>query len=106
MGCYRCLEINFFLLCMISLIASQMDLKPKKLYSPRYNLLFNIIAIPSEAFFVSIKEFVDAHSIPCWVLLFEKINRSFFQTFFICKTTVLLKLGPYEASYVLVMCNV
>ncbi len=42
----------------------QKDLKPQKFYSPGYNLLFEIIAIPSEAFFVSINEYVDACGIP------------------------------------------
>ncbi len=48
----------------------QMDFKPKNLYSLGYNILFDIIAIPSEAFFISIAGFVDACGIPCRVLLF------------------------------------
>ncbi len=51
----------------------QMDIKTKKLYSPGYNLLFNIIVIPTEAVFVLIDEFVDACGIPHQVLFFEKI---------------------------------
>ncbi len=35
----------------------------KKLYSPVYNLIFNIITIPNEAIFVSSDEFVDTSSI-------------------------------------------
>ncbi len=40
----------------------QINLKPKKLYSAGYtsNLLFDIIAIHKEAFFILIDEFVDA----------------------------------------------
>ncbi len=49
----------------------QMDLKPKRLYSPDYNLLFDIIAISGEAFFVLIYEFIDACGIQCQVLLFD-----------------------------------
>ncbi len=41
-----------------------MDLKSKNLYSPGYKLLFDIIAIPNEAFFIPIDEFVDACGIP------------------------------------------
>ncbi len=48
-----------------------MDLKPKTLYSSGYDLLFDIIAIPSEAFFVSINEFADACGIPHQVLRFD-----------------------------------
>ncbi len=48
-----------------------MDLKQKELYPPGYNLLFNVIAIPSKAFFISIDEFVDACGMPHWVLLFD-----------------------------------
>ncbi len=44
-----------------------------KNYSPGYDLLFDIITIPSEAFFVSINEFVDAHSIPRHILLFNSL---------------------------------
>ncbi len=50
-----------------------LSLKPKKLYSPHYNLLFDIIAILSEAFCVLSDEFVDACNIPCWVLLFNSL---------------------------------
>ncbi len=51
-----------------------MDLEPKKLYFPGYNLLFDIIAIPSEVFFKSIDEFVNACSILHWVLLFSGLS--------------------------------
>ncbi len=37
----------------------------KKHYSPGYKLLCDIITISSEAFFISINEFVDAYGIPC-----------------------------------------
>ncbi len=46
-----------------------MDLKPKKLCFPSYNLLTDITALPSEAIFILIDEFVDACDIPYWVLL-------------------------------------
>ncbi len=36
----------------------------KKTYSPDYNLLFDIIIIPSETIFVSIDEFVDTCGMP------------------------------------------
>ncbi len=49
----------------------RMDLKPKKLYSPGFNLLFDIIAVSSEAFFISIDEFVHACSIPHELHLFD-----------------------------------
>ncbi len=49
----------------------QMDLKSKKLYSPGYNLRFDITAIPIETFFISIDEFVDACGIPLQFLLFD-----------------------------------
>ncbi len=52
----------------------QIDLKRKKpLYSPCYNPLFYIITIPSEAFFISIDEFVDTCSVPCRVFLFDSL---------------------------------
>ncbi len=54
----------------------QMDFKPKKLYSPGFNLLFNIVAIPSNAFFILIDEFVHACGILCWVLLFNSLPLS------------------------------
>ncbi len=47
----------------------QLNLKSIKLYSPGYNLLFNIIAIPSDAFFILMNEFVDACNIPQQVLI-------------------------------------
>ncbi len=47
----------------------EMNLKPKNLYSPDYNLLFNITTIPSKAFVVFIDEFVGG--IPHQVLLFD-----------------------------------
>ncbi len=56
----------------------QMDLKWKKLYSPGYNLLFDIISIPSEVFFISINEVVDACGIPSRVLLLKKISQLLF----------------------------
>ncbi len=46
----------------------QMDLKPKRLYSPRHNLLVGIITVSGEAFFISADEFVDARGIPYRVL--------------------------------------
>ncbi len=51
----------------------QMDLKPKKIYFLGYNLLFDIIGILGEAFFISIDEFVDDCSIPHWLLLFDSL---------------------------------
>ncbi len=52
----------------------QIDLKPKKLYSPGYNQLSNIITKPSKAFFILINKFVDACSIPCRVFLFNCLS--------------------------------
>ncbi len=63
-----------------------MYLKPKKLYPPGYNLLVNVIAMPSEAFFLWIDEFVDACDTYTTLGPFKKINYSFFQTFFTMKT--------------------
>ncbi len=40
----------------------------KKLYSPGYNLLFDIITLPSTAFLIRINGFVDVCSIPYRVL--------------------------------------
>ncbi len=40
----------------------------KKLDSPHYNPLFDIISIPNEAFFISIDEFVDVCALPNWVI--------------------------------------
>ncbi len=50
-----------------------MDLKPKKLYSPGSNLLFDIITTPLQAFFVLSDEFLDAYGIPHQVLLFDDL---------------------------------
>ncbi len=51
---------------------NKVDLKLKKLYFPGYNRpTFWHIDIPSEAFFVSIDESVDACGIPYQVLLFD-----------------------------------
>ncbi len=49
-----------------------MDLRPKKFYSPGYNLIFDIITIPSETSFILIDEFVDACNIP--YLLFAGLS--------------------------------
>ncbi len=62
---------TFFVTDPFSVKDQQMDLKRKKLYSPSYNLLFDIIAIPSEAFFIQIDEFVDTCGMPCRVNLFN-----------------------------------
>ncbi len=50
-----------------------MELKAKQLHSPGYSLLFDIIAIPNEAFFISIDEFVDLCGIPCQVFFFNDL---------------------------------
>ncbi len=55
-------------------------LNQKNFKSPDYNILFNMIAIFSEAFFVSISEFVDACGIPGQVLLFWQSTASMFVT--------------------------
>ncbi len=51
----------------------QMDHQLKTLYSPGYNLLFDIIVIPRETFIISTDEFVDVCGIKCWVLLFNSL---------------------------------
>ncbi len=51
------------------------DLKQKKC-SPGHNLLFDLIVIPSEAFFIFIDEFLDVSGVPHQVL-FEKISQLF-----------------------------
>ncbi len=50
-----------------------MNLRPKKFYSSGYKLIFNIIALHRETFFVFIDEFVDACGIPHRVLLFDSL---------------------------------
>ncbi len=40
----------------------------KKLFSPGYNLLFDIITVPSKAVSVSSDEFIDAYGIPQQIL--------------------------------------
>ncbi len=50
-----------------------MDLKPEKLYSPDFSLFFDIIAIPSKVFCISIDEFLDVYGIPHQFLLFDNI---------------------------------
>ncbi len=62
----------------------QMDLKPKKLYSTGYELLFGIITIPSETFFLSIDEFVDVCSIAWYVHLFDSLLHWDLLLLFIC----------------------
>ncbi len=54
----------------------QMGLKPKQLYSPGYNSLFDVITILSDLvrhFVVLINEFVGACGIPCRVFLFGSL---------------------------------
>ncbi len=54
-----------------------MDFKPKKLYSPAYNLLFDIITILSDTIFILMDKFVNACIIPHWLLLFDSpLSRS------------------------------
>ncbi len=72
----RCVPGVLQKFCIADLFSAkneQMGLKPKKLHSPGYNLLFDIIAIPSQQFFVPIDEFVNAYSIPHQVLLFNSL---------------------------------
>ncbi len=66
----------------------QMDLKPKKLYSTGYNLLFDIITIPSEAFFIWINEFADACGIPHPVLVFNSLPLRGLSLVLICPTLI------------------
>ncbi len=55
----------------------QVDLNPKQLHSSGYNLPFDIIAIPSNAFLMD--EFVNACSTQCRVFLFKKLVTAFFR---------------------------
>ncbi len=50
-----------------------MDHKLKKLYSPGYNLLFDIIAILKWGILISVDQFVDACGISHWVLLYDGV---------------------------------
>ncbi len=74
LGFYRRVLQKFFIADPFSAKNhQQMDLKPKKFCSPGYNLLFDIIATLSNAYFVSIAEFVDACDIHDWVPFFNHL---------------------------------
>ncbi len=50
-----------------------LDVRSKNFFSPGYNLLFDIISIPNEVFFLLIDEFVDACNILSHVLHFDSL---------------------------------
>ncbi len=77
---------KFCIADLFSVKNQQMGLKPKKLYSPGYNLLFDLITISSQAFFVSINEFVDASPIPCWAILFNGLLLQGLSLILVCPT--------------------
>ncbi len=82
-----------------------MHLKPKKkLYSPVYNLLYTIIAIPSEALFVWINEFISDCNVLCRVLLFDGLLLRSLMLIFICSTLNLCTL-QFTVDFLITFCS-
>ncbi len=94
---------EFCITDQFSIKNQQMDLKPKKLYSLGYNLLFNVIAIPNVAFFISIAEFVDACGIPQLILLFNGVSLRGFLLVLI-HLTLNLCIYQFTVNFVITFC--